>query len=64
MDDDTLHFPEAALALLQGFDPELPYFITGAMGNPRLSVKWPTSLGSQAKPGIVVGASTSAWLRA
>lgn len=30
-DDDTVFFPEAALQLLAGFDPDLPYAITDNM---------------------------------
>lgn len=29
MDDDTIFFPDAVQRLLEDFDPDLPYFITG-----------------------------------
>ena len=28
-DDDTVWFPESVMKLLEDFDPDLPYFITG-----------------------------------
>ena len=28
-DDDTVFFPDAVVHLLEDFDPDLPYFITG-----------------------------------
>lgn len=29
MDDDTIFFPDAVMRLLEDFDPDMPYFITG-----------------------------------
>jgi hypothetical protein len=30
MDDDTIFFPDAVIRLLEDFDPDMPYFISGA----------------------------------
>lgn len=42
-DDDTLFFVDGIVSLLQDFDPEMPYFISGALGRVayRRHVQWP-----------------------